>query len=156
MMSVGFLFPGQGAQQVGMMSDLAEASSAAREVFAIADRRLGYSLSELCFNGPGERLQATDVSQPAMFVCSAAALAAMKQALGDRIPDPAMAAGLSLGEYTALQAAGAMDFEQALELVASRGRYMREAAEMHPTAMVSIIALDEEKVEQLCAAAADG
>jgi len=139
-----------------MMSDLAEASSAAREVFAIADQRLGYSLSELCFNGPVERLQATDVSQPAMFVCSAAALAAMKQALGSRVPDPAMAAGLSLGEYTALHAAGAMDFEQALELVASRGRYMQEAAEMHPTAMVSIIGLDEEKVEQLCAAAAEG
>ena len=153
---VAFLFPGQGAQQVGMMADLAEASSAARAVFAQADAALGYSLSGLCFNGPAERLNATDVSQPAMFVCSAAALAAMKEALGDGVPVPAMMAGLSLGEYTALHAAGAIDFEPAVGLVAQRGRFMQEAAEARPGGMVSVIGLDERKIDELCRAAADG
>lgn len=136
-----------------MMADLAEASSAAREVFERADARLGYSLSELCFDGPAQRLNATDVSQPAIFVCSAAALAAMKEALGEKVPAATMLAGLSLGEYTALYAAGAIDFEATLDLVGQRGRYMQEAAEARPGGMVSILGLDEEKVLALCQAA---
>jgi [acyl-carrier-protein] S-malonyltransferase len=155
-MNVAFLFPGQGAQQVGMMADLAEASLAAREVFDRADAQLGYSLSELCFNGPARRLNATDVSQPAIFVCSAAALAAMKDALGEKVPATRMMAGLSLGEYTALYAADALDFGAALDLVDQRGQYMQEAAEACPGGMISILGLDEEKVLALCAAAAEG
>lgn len=155
-MTVAFLFPGQGAQQVGMMADLADASSAAQALFETADAQLGYSLSELCFSGPAERLNDTDVSQPAMFVCSAAALAAMQEALADRVPAVAMMAGLSLGEYSALYAADAIDFEAALDLVAKRGRFMQEAAEAQPTAMASIIGLDEPEANRLCAAAAAG
>ncbi len=154
-MKVAFLFPGQGAQQVGMMADLAKEYSAAREVFEAADGELGFCLSGLCFNGPAERLDATDVSQPAMFACSAAALAAMNQALGEALPSPAMVAGLSLGEYNALYAAGAVDFRQALKLVALRGRFMQEAAELHPAGMVSILGLEEAKVRELCAAASE-
>ncbi len=155
-MKTAFLFPGQGAQQVGMMADLAEASSAARALLDKADQQLGYRLSDLCFNGPAERLNATDLSQPAIFACSAAALAAMQEALEDRVPVPAMMAGLSLGEYTALYAADAIDFAPALDLVAQRGRYMQQAAEVRPGGMVSIIGLDEPKVTELCAAAAQG
>ena len=139
-----------------MMADLAEASSAARAVFAAADEQLGYALSEICFRGPAERLDATDIAQPAMFVCSAAAAAAMKEALGENAPVATMAAGLSLGEYTALHAAGAIDFCSALDLVAKRGRFMQAAAEAHPSGMVSVIGLDEQKVVELCAAAAEG
>jgi len=155
-MNVAFIFPGQGAQQVGMMSDLADASSAARGVFAEADEQLGYALSEICFKGPSERLDATDISQPAIFVCSVAAAAAMKEALGGVVPVASVMAGLSLGEYTALHQAGAIDFHSALDLVSKRGQFMQAAAEAHPSGMVSIIGLDEQKVVELCAAAADG
>jgi [acyl-carrier-protein] S-malonyltransferase len=139
-----------------MMADLAEASPAAARLFETADQRLGFALSELCFGGPEERLDATDVSQPAIFVCSAAALAALHEAVGERLAAPVMMAGLSLGEYTALYAADAVDFGPALDVVAQRGRLMQQAAEAHPTGMVSIIALDEAKVRELCEAAAEG
>ena len=139
-----------------MMSDLAESSSSARDVFAAADSQLGYSLSEICFHGPSERLDATDTAQPAMFVCSVAAMKAMKEAFGDKAPVADMTAGLSLGEYSALYAAGALDFESALDLVSKRGRFMQAAAEARPSGMVSIMGLDEAKILELCAAAADG
>ena len=155
-MGAGFLFPGQGAQQVGMMADLARVSPAAEALFAAADRQLGFELSRIIFEGPDRRLNATDVSQPAIFVCSAAALAAMEAVLGSAAPRPVMAAGLSLGEYTALYAAGALDFGAALDLVAKRGRYMQEAAEAAPGGMVSILGLDEPQVRALCDAAANG
>jgi [acyl-carrier-protein] S-malonyltransferase len=151
-----FLFPGQGAQQVGMMADLAEASPAARRVFDQADAILGYPLSQVCFGGPAERLDATDVSQPAILACSAAAQAAMAEALGGRAPRPSVLAGLSLGEYTALHVAEAMDFQTALRLVALRGQLMQQAADASPGGMVSIMGLEQEQVEQLCLAAADG
>ncbi|KKK46986.1 hypothetical protein LCGC14_3159770, partial [marine sediment metagenome] len=124
-MTAAFIFPGQGAQQVGMMADLAEASPPARAMFERADAQLGYALSELCFEGPPDRLNATDISQPAIFTCSAAALAALSGVLGKDVPVPAMMAGLSLGEYTALYAADAIDFEDALALVHKRGQYMQ-------------------------------
>jgi [acyl-carrier-protein] S-malonyltransferase len=155
-MSVALLFPGQGAQQAGMMADLAEVSPAAKQVFERSDAHLGYSLSDLCFNGPVERLNATDVSQPAIFACSAAVLAAMQDTLGGKLPAATGMAGLSLGEYTALYAAGAMDFPAVLGLVAQRGRYMQEAAEARAGGMVSILGLDEDKVLGLCRAAAEG
>ena len=117
---------------------------------------MGYALSEICFKGPRHRLDATEISQPAIFVCSAAALAAVREALGERTPEPVMSAGLSLGEYTALYAAGAVDFAEALELVSLRGRYMQEAAEKVPSGMVSILGLEAEKVSELCRRAAGG
>ena len=136
-----------------MMADLAEASPAAKAVFRRADELLGFSLSGLCFTGPPERLNATDISQPAIFVCSAAALAAMTESLAGRLGAPVMLAGLSLGEYTALYAAGAIDFGPALRLVALRGQLMQQAAEQCPSGMVSILGLDEAKVLELCRAA---
>lgn len=139
-----------------MTADVAAASSAARDVFAAADAQLGFSLSELCFQGPQERLNETDISQPAMFVCAVATLAAMRQNLGDKMPQATLLAGLSLGEYTALYAAGAMSFEAALNLVACRGRLMQQAALAAPSGMVSVMGLDEAKVRELCAAAAGG
>ncbi|MHC4715407.1 MAG: ACP S-malonyltransferase [Planctomycetota bacterium] len=155
-MTEAFLFPGQGAQQVGMLAGLAEASPAARAVFDAADEQLGFDLSRLCFEGPPDRLDATDVCQPAIFVCSAAMLAAMDEALGERAPAPAMLAGLSLGEYTALYAADAIDFAPALNLVARRGRFMQAAAEARAGGMVSVLGLDEPKVVELCEMAAEG
>ena len=139
-----------------MMSDLAEASPAARKMFELADAELGVSLSELCFTGPSEQLNATNISQPAMFVCAAAAMASMEEALGDNTPAPALMAGLSLGEYTALYAADAIDFVAALKLVAQRGEFMQAASEAVPSGMVSIIGLDESAVGELCEAAAEG
>jgi [acyl-carrier-protein] S-malonyltransferase len=155
-MSIGFLFPGQGAQSVGMMADIVAASPAAKAVFDQADAALGFSLSQMCFAGPEERLNATDINQPAIFVSSIATLAAMKESLGDRMPAPAMMAGLSLGEYTALCAAGAIDFAAALKLVARRGRLMQEASDAAPSGMVAILGLDDVKIDELCAAAANG
>ncbi len=139
-----------------MMSDIAEVSSAARGVFTDADEQLGYAISEICFHGPAERLDATNIAQPAMFVCSVAAAAAMQEALGGNAPVATMTAGLSLGEYTALHAAGALDFESALDLVSKRGQFMQAAAEACPSGMVGIIGLDEQKVVELCAASAEG
>ncbi len=139
-----------------MMADLSEVSSAARGVFADADEQLGYALSEICFRGPAERLDATNIAQPAMFVCSVAAAAAMKEALGGNAPVATMTAGLSLGEYTALHAAGALDFCSALDLVSKRGQFMQDAAEACLSGMVGIIGLDERKVVELCAASAEG
>ena len=154
-MSEAFLFPGQGAQQVGMMADLAEASPAAGGIFELADAQMGFALSELCFAGPAERLATTDVCQPAIFICSAAALAAMEQTLGDSAPTPAMMAGLSLGEYTALYAAGAVGFRAALELVTKRAQLMRQAAEARDSGMVALIGIDEPQARKLCEAAAE-
>lgn len=139
-----------------MTADVAAASSAARDVFAAADAQLGFSLSQLCFQGPQERLNETDISQPAMFVCAVATLAAMRQNLGEKMPQATMMAGLSLGEYTALHAAGAMSFESALNLVAQRGQLMQQAALAAPSGMVSVMGLDEAKVRELCAASAQG
>jgi len=153
---IAFLFPGQGAQQVGMMADLAQASAAAREIFHRADEQLGYSLSQICFNGPADRLDTTEISQPAMFVCSVAAWEAMKEALGDNAPEATVCAGLSLGEYTALHVAGAIDFASALDLVCKRGKFMQESAQSNAGGMVSIIGLEEQKVRELCSTAAEG
>jgi [acyl-carrier-protein] S-malonyltransferase len=139
-----------------MMADLAEASPAARAMFDRADDILGWSVREVCFVGPAERLDRTDVSQPAIFTASAAALAALDEALGDSRPEPAMMAGLSLGEYTALYAADAIDFEPCLRLVAERGRLMQQAAEASDSGMVSVLGLDEEAARKLCEAAAEG
>jgi len=143
-----FLFPGQGAQYVGMGKTLCDRFPAAREVFDLANSLLGFDLAAVCFNGPAEELTRTDVSQPAILACSIAAFRAMGSPAFDA------AAGLSLGEYTALVAAGALDLEEALPLVRDRGIYMQQAADQHPGTMASVLGLDREKVEEAVARAA--
>ena len=156
MSKTAIIFPGQGAQKVGMGQDFAEASQAARRVFDQADQILGFPLADLCFNGPADRLNATDMSQPAIFVTSVAIYRALEDA--GRIADlaPQAMAGLSLGEYTALHLAGWINFDQALRLVAQRGSLMQAAAEQNPGGMVSIMGLGEQEVRDLCHQAADG
>ena len=153
MSKVAFLFPGQGAQSVGMTKELCETLPAARGLFDEAAAILGYNLLDVCLNGPAERLNSTVVSQPAIFVASLAALESLRAA------DPAVeaqcvdAAGLSLGEYTALAFAGALTFADGLRLVQKRGEAMQAAADATPSGMVSVLGLDQDKVEQLCARA---
>ncbi len=155
-MSTAFLFPGQGSQYVGMGQDLSEKFPAAKEIFDRADAILPFKVSELCFSGPQEKLNATDIQQPAVFVMSAAALAAMKS--GDKYKDlqAAYLGGLSLGEYTAYYAAGSLDFESALKLVAARSRFMQEAATAVDSTMVAIVGLEDPKVIELCDQAREG
>ncbi len=156
------LCPGQGAQAVGMGRAWAERSPEARQVFERADAilgdRLGAPLSRLCFEGPAERLNQTDVSQPAIFVASIACwrglLASWSKGEGEA--KIAATAGLSLGEYTALHVAGAIGFEEALELVTLRGRAMQDAAVASPGGMVALIGGDEAQANEVCEAARGG
>ncbi|MCB9856818.1 MAG: ACP S-malonyltransferase [Phycisphaerales bacterium] len=156
MSKTAIIFPGQGSQVVGMGKDVADVSAAARKVYADANRILGWDLTTLCFEGPAERLNATDASQPAIFVTSVAIWEACKErGLVDEWAPTAMA-GLSLGEYTALHLAGWFGFEAGLKLVAERGRLMQAAAESSRGGMVSIMGVDEAVVNTICAEAADG
>ncbi len=149
-MSHAAIFPGQGAQLVGMGADVAQRHPAAAEVYAQADATLGFKLSELCFQGPAERLNATDMQQPAIFTTSVALFRAAVAA-GKFAADSFTAlGGLSLGEYTALHLAGAMSFADALRLVYRRGQLMQQAAEQAPGGMVSLLGADEEKTLALC------
>ncbi len=151
---VAFLFPGQGAQFAGMGKDLFDKSPAARALFQRAAEVLQLDIARLCFEGSEEELARTDVSQPAIFLVSAAVLAAMKERLGADCPTPRSAAGLSLGEYTALHAAGALDFDSALKLVRRRGLFMQEACEAARSGMCSILGLGRSPVEEVCKAVA--
>src|SRR4051812_27737467 len=126
---VAFLFPGQGAQKVGMGRDLCASLPAAKSLFDEASGILGYDLLEVCVNGPAERLNSTAVSQPALFVASLAALEALKASEPAAVSDCVASAGLSLGEYTALTFAGALDFRTGLDLVQKRGAAMQAAAD---------------------------
>jgi [acyl-carrier-protein] S-malonyltransferase len=155
-MKTAFLFPGQGAQTVGMGADIARASQAAAMVYQKANDILGFELSHICFEGPAEKLNTTTISQPAIFVTSAALLEVLRTNPETKKIIPNITAGLSLGEYTALYAAGLISFEDALILVQKRGRAMQDAADATEGSMVSIIGLDEEKVQQLCTEAARG
>ncbi|MFM7318491.1 MAG: ACP S-malonyltransferase [Isosphaeraceae bacterium] len=146
-----FLFPGQGAQFVGMGKELYAELPAARELFDRAGEILGFDLKQICFEGPAEALEATDVSQPAILVASLAALESLKATQPEVVAGVSGAAGLSLGEYTALVLAGAMDFETALKVVRQRGRLMQEAAVASPSGMSSILGLDEAKVDEVLA-----
>ncbi len=151
-----FIFPGQGAQAVGMGADVAAEFPVAAEVFGAANDILGFDLRRLCFEGPAEQLNTTTISQPAIFTVSAAILEAFRSELG---PDRFVAdvtAGLSLGEYTALYAAGVLAFEDALRLVHKRGQAMQAAADASEGAMVSILGLDEDKTRQACERARQG
>lgn len=151
-MSVAFLFPGQGSQHVGMGFDLYQAQSVSRAVFDQADQQLGFSLSELCFNGPEESLVDTINQQPALLVTSIAILRAM-EAAGSTVPD--FVAGHSMGEFSALVAAGSLSFEDGLTLVRRRGELMKEAGEKSPGAMAAIIALESSQVAAVCTQASE-
>ena len=151
MARVGLLFPGQGAQTPGMCKSVIEEFPAAREVLQRADEALDIPLETICMEGPEERLKRTDVSQPAILAISMAVLEAVR-AEGADLSDATVvgAAGLSLGEYTALTAAGSMELEEAVRLVSRRGSYMQEACDQNPGTMYSIIGLDAEDVEKAC------
>jgi [acyl-carrier-protein] S-malonyltransferase len=155
-MNTAFLFPGQGAQVVGMGADIAQEYPAAREIFQKANDIVGFDLRKICFEGPGEQLNTTTISQPAIFVTSAAILEVLKTNPATSKLKPDVTAGLSLGEYTALYAAGVLSFKDAIVLVQKRGQAMQAAADATQGAMVSIIGLDEEKVRALCTEAGEG
>ncbi len=147
---VGFLFPGQGSQAVGMGRELAAMYPVARQTFDEADAALGYKLSQVCFEGPEDRLRLTEITQPAILTVSVAAFRVLQEK--GIVPD--YVAGHSLGEYSALVAAGALLFEDALRTVRNRGRYMQEAVPVGEGAMAAILGMSPEAVQQVCEEAA--
>ena len=147
-----FLFPGQGAQHSGMGLDIYQGGGKAAEIFDRAEAATGLPIKKLCFEGPEEELTLTSNAQPCIFTHSAALLEILK----DRAPKPDVCAGLSLGEYTALYAAGSFDFETGVQLVARRGHLMQQAATMRKSGMVAVIGLNEEKINELCSRARQG
>ena len=149
MSRTAFLFPGQGAQVVGMGAALCESLPAAKALFDHAGAILGYDLLAVCTHGPAEALNATDISQPAIFVASLAALEQLKATEPEAVSTVVATAGLSLGEYTALVFAGAMTFADALRVVQIRGRAMQAAADATPGSMASILGMDVPEVESL-------
>jgi len=152
MNSIAFLFPGQGSQAVGMGKDLAEHHAVARQTFEEADEALGYNLSQVCFEGPEEKLRLTEITQPAILTVSAAAW----RVLDEKGLKPALVAGHSLGEYSAHVAAGTLSFADAVRTVRNRGKYMQEAVPVGVGAMAAILGMDPQKVSEVCADAAKG
>ena len=146
-----FVFPGKGSQSVGMGLELYNVSSAAREVFEEADDSLGFSLSDLIFNGPSDVLQDTVNSQPAIMLVSIACWKAWQEYLGFDAMPPESVAGHSLGEYTSLVVSGVLSFSDGLKLVRERGRLMHEAGLSRPGGMAAIIGLDDFSLEHICA-----
>ena len=155
-MSLALLFPGQGSQSVGMGKSLCEASPAARAVFDEADAVLGFPLSRVCFEGPEEELRRTAITQPAILTHSVAAWADLRARFPERLEGAALAAGHSLGEYSANVAAGSLPFARAVALVHARGRFMQEAVPEGIGAMAAIVGLAAEAVDEACREAADG
>jgi [acyl-carrier-protein] S-malonyltransferase len=155
-MKTAYLFPGQGAQFVGMGKDVAEQFPSAKAIFEKANKIVGFDLTKICFEGPAELLNTTTMSQPAIFTVSAAILKALKTIPSAATLRPDVTAGLSMGEYTALYAADLISFEDALVLVKLRGQAMQAAADSTSGGMVAIIGLDEEKTKALCAEASQG
>ena len=149
-MVTAIVFPGQGSQAPGMGKDLAETFAVARQVFEEADDALGFAISRLCFDGPAEDLQLTENTQPAILTVSVAAFRAMREA---GFEAPAFVAGHSLGEYSALVAAGALTLADAVRTVRARGRYMQEAVPVGTGAMAAVIGGDLEAIERICAEA---
>lgn len=147
---LALLFPGQGSQAVGMAQQLADRYPAAKALFETADDLLGFALSELCFHGPEESLTDTLNAQPALLAASSAALAALQSEMGS-LPTPTFFAGHSMGEYSALVAAGCISYEDGLRLVRERGRLMKEAGQKVPGLMAAILGLEEAVVAQVCA-----
>ena len=146
---VGYLFPGQGAQAVGMGRQLYEESPAAREVFEQVDDALERSLSDIMFNGPEDDLRQTVNAQPGIMAVSLACIKTMEERLGEDMPQPVVTAGHSLGEYTALAVAGVLDVGDTAKLVQRRGELMQVACEQNPGTMAAIIGLDEMTLEQI-------
>ncbi|HEY7415522.1 MAG TPA: ACP S-malonyltransferase, partial [Ktedonobacteraceae bacterium] len=153
---VAFLFPGQGSQAVGMGADVYASSKAARRVFEAVDTVLGFALSDICFQGPEDTLRATINAQPAIVVTSLALLAAFQEALSPQTSAltsplrPAFTAGHSVGECSALIAAGAIDLEQAALMVRERGRFMHQEGIACPGGMAAILGLDADTIEEIC------
>src|SRR5919106_3236652 len=144
------IFPGQGSQAPGMGKDLAEKFPVARQVFEEADDALGFSISRLCFEGPAEDLQLTENTQPAILTVSVAAFRTMGEA---GMAAPAFVAGHSLGEYSALVAAGSLKLTDAVRTVRARGRYMQEAVPLGTGAMAAVIGGELKEIERVCAEA---
>ena len=144
-----FLFPGQGAQYVGMGKDLCHQFDKAKRTYQKANDVLGFDLMDICFNGRPEELNQTSICQPAILVTSIAALESYTNG-NNGVTECHAVAGLSLGEYTALVYAGSLGFEDAVQLVYKRGKFMQEACEERPGGMVSILGLDNEEVEEIC------
>lgn len=151
MSKLAIVFPGQGAQHVGMGSDIYRFSDNVKAVYTVAQEVLGYDLAKLCFEGPEEQLRITEYTQPTILTTSFA----MYVALCDQGIEPDVVAGLSLGEFTALVAAGALSFEQAVKLVRLRGKYMQEEVPEGVGGMAAILGLADDQVEAACAACSD-
>lgn len=149
--TLALLFPGQGSQSVGMGKELAEKYAEARQTFEEADEALGYKLSEVCFDGPEDKLRMTEITQPAILTVSVAAL----RVLQTRIPKPSYVAGHSLGEYTAHVAAGTFSFADAVRTVRNRGKYMQEAVPVGVGAMAAVLGMEFDKVAEVCRDAAE-
>jgi len=150
--NLAFVFPGQGSQAVGMGKELTEKYSIARRAFDEADEALGYKLSQVCFEGPEEKLRLTEITQPAILATSIAAY----RVLAEKGVKPSFVAGHSLGEYSAHVAAGTFSFADALRTVRNRGKYMQEAVPVGVGAMSAIIGMELEKVSAVCSEAAQG
>lgn len=155
MSHVAFLFPGQGAQSVGMCKSILEKYSVAQRLFDRAAEVLGYDLKQLCLDGPKEQLDSTVFSQPALFVGSLATLEMLKEVKPELVSSATMTAGLSLGEYTALVFAGVMSFEDGLKVVQRRGQAMQESSDLRPSGMASLLLLDRDKVQEVCSQASE-
>jgi [acyl-carrier-protein] S-malonyltransferase len=149
MSNVAFIFPGQGSQHIGMGKDLARSRKSSEGVFKAAGEILGFDLAALCWDGPEDRLNLTENTQPALLAAGVAAL----EALREEGISPSIVAGHSLGEYTAIVAAGGLEFPEALKLVRNRGRYMQEAVEPGKGAMAAVLGLTRARVESVCEAA---
>lgn len=147
--TTAFVFPGQASQEVGMGKDIASAYTVAHDTFLQADDILGFKLSELCFEGPEAELNDTINTQPALYVCGIATLRALQAECPEAIPG--FVAGHSLGEFTALTAAGALTFEEGVQLVRERGRLMKEAGVRTPGAMAAVLGLESDEVRAVCA-----
>lgn len=152
-MSLAFVFPGQGSQSVGMLADMAEVHPQVKQTFGSASEVLGYDLWKLVQEGPADELNQTHITQPAMLSAGVAVWRIWQEKGGAA---PAIMAGHSLGEYSALVCAGSMTFEDAVGVVADRGRFMQQAVPAGEGAMAAILGLEDEKVVELCAKAAEG
>ena len=150
---LAFVFPGQGSQSVGMLSDLTENFPVVADIFAGASNKLGYDLLSLCLNGPEERLNQTEYTQPALLTAGYAIWRIWQEQGGLR---PEFMAGHSLGEYTALVCAGALDFIDTVGLVAERGQFMQEAVPRGAGSMAAISGLDDAAVIDVCARSCTG